>query len=469
MAGLTITNTNTLSLLNILNRTSQAQSDSILRLSTGRRINRGSDDPAGLIALRSLENELTGVNAAIASNQRTNSVLGVADAAMTEIASLLTEIKSLAQSSTNSAGLSGAEIAANQAQIDNAIVAIDRIVRTTQFNGKKLLDGTQSINVSGVTATEITDIQVFNRNPDSTNTSLAVSVTTAAAQAVVSGYATTSASTATTISIQGKLGTAVIDIAAGDNLSAVASKINAATAQTGVTASAAGSGGGTNLSLTSQEYGTTSFVRVSTLSGDTTNYGDQNNTGSNAVVTVNGQTAAVDGLNVSFASGGVSVSFNLTTAFNQATGSSSFNVTTGGATFQLGAGKDTRATIGIDGLFTQQLGTTADGFLASLKSGGANSLVNDPNQAALIASQASSQLATVQGRLGGFNKFQVQTAINSLGATKKGLEDARSIIGDVDYAEETAELNRQTVLLQTAIALLGLANQQSSQILSLLR
>ena len=467
--ALTITNTNTLSLLNILNRTSQAQSDSLLRLSTGRRINRGSDDPAGLIALRSLENELTGVNAAIASNQRTNSVLGVADAAMTEIASLLTEIKSLAQSSTNSAGLSGSEIAANQAQIDNAIVAIDRIVRTTEFNGRKLLDGTQSINVSGVTATEITDIQVFNRDPDSTSTTLAVSVTTAAAQAVLTGYATTSATAATTISIQGKLGTAVIDIAAGDNLSAVASKINAATAQTGVTASAAGSGGGTNLSLTSQEYGTTSFVRVSTLSGDTTNYGEQNSTGANAVVTVNGQTAAVDGLNVSFASGGVSVSFNLTTAFNQATGSSSFNVTTGGATFQLGAGKDTRATIGIDGLFTQQLGTTADGFLASLKSGGANSLVNDPNQAALIASQASSQLATVQGRLGGFNKFQVQTAINSLGATKKGLEDARSIIGDVDYAAETAELNKQSVLLQVAISLLGLANQQSSQILSLLR
>ena len=467
--ALTITNTNTLSLLNILNRTSQAQSDSLLRLSTGRRINRGSDDPAGLIALRSLENELTGVNAAIASNQRTNSVLGVADAAMTEIASLLTEIKSLAQSSTNSAGLSGSEIAANQAQIDNAIVAIDRIVRTTEFNGRKLLDGTQSINVSGVTATEITDIQVFNRDPDSTSTTLAVSVTTAAAQAVLTGYATTSATAATTISIQGKLGTAVIDIAIGDNLSAVASKINAATAQTGVTASAAGSGGGTNLSLTSQEYGTSSFVRVSTLSGDTTNYGEQNSTGANAVVTVNGQTAAVDGLNVSFASGGVSVSFNLTTAFNQATGSSSFNVTTGGATFQLGAGKDTRATIGIDGLFTQQLGTTADGFLASLKSGGANSLVNDPNQAALIASQASSQLATVQGRLGGFNKFQVQTAINSLGATKKGLEDARSIIGDVDYAAETAELNKQSVLLQVAISLLGLANQQSSQILSLLR
>ncbi|MCH7871090.1 MAG: flagellin, partial [Planctomycetes bacterium] len=106
MAGMTITNTNTLSLLNIINRTADRQSQSLLRLSTGLKINKGSDNPAGLIALRSLENELTGVNAAIASNQRTNSVLGVADAAMTELSSLITEIKSLAQASTNSSGLS---------------------------------------------------------------------------------------------------------------------------------------------------------------------------------------------------------------------------------------------------------------------------------------------------------------------------------------------------------------------------
>ena len=120
MAGLTITNTNTLSLLNIINRTADRQSQSLLQLSTGLKINKGSDNPAGLIALRSLENELTGVNAAIASNQRTNSVLGVADAAMTELSSLITEIKSLAQASTTPSGLSPKEVAANQAQTDSA-------------------------------------------------------------------------------------------------------------------------------------------------------------------------------------------------------------------------------------------------------------------------------------------------------------------------------------------------------------
>jgi len=42
-------------------------------------------------------------------------------------------------------------------------------------------------------------------------------------------------------------------------------------------------------------------------------------------------------------------------------------------------------------------------------------------------------------------------------------------VNDVDYAQESAELARQNVLLQSAISLLGVASQQSSQVLSLLR
>lgn len=463
--GLTITNTNTLSLLNILNRNSAAQSDVLTRLSTGSRINRGADDPAGLLALRSLESGLTGVNAAIASNTRTNAILGVADSAFNEIGNLVREIQSLAQASTSSAGLTPDEIAANQAQIDNALESIDRIVRTTEFNGKKLLDGSQAINISGVNASELSDIRVFSRNSTASSTTLGVTVTTAATKASIASYATTSAASDTSISVQGKLGTVVIDIAAGENLSAVAAKINNATGQTGVTASATA----TTLSLNSQEYGTKAFVRVTTLSGDSTNYTSQSDYGSNAVVSVNGQAAAVDGLNVNYNANGLSVTFALTATFNQSTGSSSFTVTDGGATFQLGSDSSTRATIGIDGLFTTSLGSAADGYLSSLKSGGANSLINNPNQAAVIASQAVNTISKVQGRLGGFGRFQVQTALNSLNAVKKGLEDAKSVIADVDYATETANLNKQNVLVQSAISLLGVANQQSSQVLSLLR
>lgn len=473
--ALTVTNTNTISLLNILNRTATNQSDALTRLSTGFRINRGKDDPAGLIAVREIESQLTGVNAAIANNQRTDATLSVADNALGEVETLLNEIQSLAQKSANSAGLSASEIAANQSQVDDAIAAIDRIIGSTQFNGKKLLDGSLGIATSGVDSADITDVRVYSRNPDSDTSSITVRINSAAERAEAANVITNSASVATTISVQGALGTAIIEIAADENLSSVVAKINDATATTGVVASA--NAAGTAVSLRSQDYGSNDFVRISVLEGGTRGgsdvYNEATDYGVDADVSVNGQTAGTDGLTVNFNANGLSLNFNLTEAFNgSAAGStSSFTVeTTGGATFQLGTESSDRATLGINGLYSNELGAASvGGFLSSLKSGGSNALLSDPSAAAAIAAEAAQQVATLRGRLGGFQKFRVQTAINSLNANSESLESARSVIRDVDYASESANLNRQQVLLQSAISLLGLANQQSGQVLSLLR
>ena len=136
--ALTITNTNTLTLLNIVNRTSNAQSNTLTQLSTGLKINKGSDDPAGMIVMESLRAELTAVNAAIGNNQRADSLLTVADGAMAEVSSLLNEVESLVAASASDGGMSAAERSANQSQIDSALASIDRIINTTRFNGKQL-------------------------------------------------------------------------------------------------------------------------------------------------------------------------------------------------------------------------------------------------------------------------------------------------------------------------------------------
>lgn len=85
--ALTINNTNTLTLLNILNQNTAAQSQTMKQLTTGKRINSGADDPAGLIALSSLKAEITAIDASINNNQRTDSMLTVADGAVGEITS----------------------------------------------------------------------------------------------------------------------------------------------------------------------------------------------------------------------------------------------------------------------------------------------------------------------------------------------------------------------------------------------
>jgi len=476
--GLTVTNTESLRLLNIINNISNAQSSTLQRLSTGLKINKGADDPAGLIALSSLQAELTAVDAAIDNGQRANAILGVADGALQEVANLVLDIESLAASSTSSGGLSASEVAANQAQIDAAVDSIDRIIRTTSFNGKRLLDGNWGIERTGITASEISDVKLFSRGNNTTATTITVDVESAAARATFQladhGGAANATSGATQISLAGKLGTTTVTIADGSTAAQVATTINLSTDLTGVVASS------TNgvVSLYSSGFGSNQVIATSVLSGGEINgtsntYTDSNGnqTGTDASVSVNGQMASVDGLSVFFNTGGISGSFNMVEAFGtQTTTDSTFSVSaTGGATFQLGTDASTRSTIGIDALFSYKLGGgDTGGVLSDLKSGGSASLTNDVATALTVVKQAVSDVATARGRIGAFQKFQVQTTLNSLDAAKVGLTDAKSVIGDTDYATETAELNRQQVLLNSSIALLGLANQRSAAVLSLL-
>ena len=478
--GLTITNTDSLRLLTIIDNISRDQSNTLTKLSTGLRINKGSDDPAGLIALTSLQAELTAVNAAIYNGQRADAVLGVADGALGEISSLLSDIQALTAASTSTGGLSAAEISANQAQIDAAIDSIDRIVRTTTFNGKRLLDGSQSIQRTGVTSTDITDVRLYSRGNTSSNVTINVDVTAAAAQATTTLVDTEGTSNvtsgATQFSIAGSLGTTSVTVADGSTAAEIAATINLSTDLTGVVASATTG----VVSIYSQGYGSDKFVSAQVLSGGFLNSGQSSNTfqstngnvdGTDASVLINGQQAGVDGLKVSFNTGGISGSFNLTESFGTQTSTDSTFVvsSSGGATFQLGTDASTRATIGIDSLFSFGLGGgDSGGVLSDLKSGGSASLTNDVSTALNVVKKAIGDAANARGRIGGFQKFQVQTSINSLNAAKIGLTAAKSLIGDTDFATETAELNRQQVLLSSSIALLGLANQRAAAVLSLL-
>ncbi len=460
--AITVTNTNTLTLLNIMGKTSAAQTDSLTRMSTGKKINAGKDNPAGLIALKALDAEYTAATASIDNNQRTNAMLGKADADLQEVSDLLTSIETLVAGSVGDQ-ISDSEKAANQAQIDSAIDSIDRIIRTSTFNGKHLLNGQLGIRATAAGA-NVDDIRLYTRNPESTSTSLAVNVVTGSTAASLSTQA--SATGNVKMVVTGNLGSATIEISDSDNLAAEVAKINAATAQTGVRASATSSG----IVFRSEETGSDQFVTIDIISGGGSDgwVDTHAENGTDAVVTVNGQTAAADGSKVSFNVNGMSGTFTLTTAGDADGQTETITVAGGGATFQLGVDSSTRATIGISSLFSHALGKTGVGFLNELKSGGAQELLGTGTKQLSIVKEAIKTVAEARGRVGGFQKYQVQTSINSLQASQKALADAKSVIEDVDYAQETAELNRQNVLMQSAISLLGLANQQSSQVLSLL-
>lgn len=461
--AITVNNTQTLTLLNGINRTSREQAITMTRMSTGNKINAGKDDPAGLIALRTLDAEHAAVTQAISNNQRTNAMLDVADGALKEVESLLTDIESLVAASVGDQ-ISDSEKAANQAQIDQAIDSIDRIIRNTTFAGKHLLNGQLAIQASESTG-KAEDIRFYSRKSGSSSESLAVSVTTASSSAALS--TTNSSVGAASYTITGNSGSATIQIADTDNLAAEIAKINAVKSQTGVSATA---GTGNGIKFSSVETGSDQFISINMISGGGSNgWVDTHvENGADAVVTVGGVSAAADGNKITFNANGMSGSFALTSTGDVDGASMTLNVTGGGATFQLGGDSSTRATLGIASMFTHMLGKTGTGFLSEVKSGGAHALAQSGSEAVSILKEAISNVAEARGRIGGFQKYQVQTSINSLEATAKGLSDARGVINDVDYAEETAELNRQNVLLTASLQLLGVANQQAGQVLNLL-
>ena len=133
------------SLLNI----SKALSQSLQRLATGYRINRGADDPAGLIMSEKLRAALADLEAESKSLQRADSVIATADGAIGEISGLLNRAESLTIANANTAGLSEEERRANQMEIDSILRAVDRISDSTEFNGSELLDGSATVSAAG--------------------------------------------------------------------------------------------------------------------------------------------------------------------------------------------------------------------------------------------------------------------------------------------------------------------------------
>src|SRR5204863_2300003 len=138
--------------------------DTLQRLSSGLRINRGADDPAGLIASEGLRSEIAGVTQAIDNSQRASNVISTAEGALGEVASLLLNIKSLIVQAANTGALSPDEIAANQLQVDSAVQSITRISNTTTFAGLHLINGSLDYVTSGVNTAQIKSLGVNQAN-----------------------------------------------------------------------------------------------------------------------------------------------------------------------------------------------------------------------------------------------------------------------------------------------------------------
>jgi flagellin len=130
------------------------QAQALERLATGRRINRGADGPAALIAAETLSASLAQLDAEARVVERNRLIADTADAALAEVSSLLVEARRLTTANADST-LSDAERQANQVQIDAIVQGVDRVAGTAQFSGRRLLDGSLTLSVTGASLTII--------------------------------------------------------------------------------------------------------------------------------------------------------------------------------------------------------------------------------------------------------------------------------------------------------------------------
>ena len=122
----------------------RALSKSLERLASGQKINRAADDPAALVISEHMRAQVSGMEQAIKNNEVAISLVQTAEGSMNEISSILVSLRQRAISAANVGASDQDMINANQAEVENGLASIDRVVSSTQFGHYKLLDGTNA-------------------------------------------------------------------------------------------------------------------------------------------------------------------------------------------------------------------------------------------------------------------------------------------------------------------------------------
>jgi flagellin len=135
-----------LNALRNLNKTDDELSGSLERLSSGQKINRAADGPANLVISEQMRGQIASITQAIQNSEASISMVQTAEAALNEVATLLTSMRQLAIHAANEGANDEKMLAADQAEVENALETVDRIARTSQFGTRTLLDGSNGAN-----------------------------------------------------------------------------------------------------------------------------------------------------------------------------------------------------------------------------------------------------------------------------------------------------------------------------------
>jgi len=460
MPSIINSNVNSLQAQTNLTRSQASLSTSIQRLSSGLRINSSADDAAGYAIAQGFTAQINGTNQAIRNANDGVSLAQTAGGALNQVTSDLQRIRQLAVQSANATN-SASDRAALQQEVSQLVGDITSIGSTTSFNGLKVLDGSYSNQ----------QFQVGANVGNTINVSVGDARATALGANSVKGTngVNSTVDLTTGITVNGTS----ISTASATSLDDVVSAVNAQVGTTGVTATRSSDNINTftYTATTAAETLTINGVDIAVASGATAT---QLNDAINAKSAQTGVSASFAGTTFTLTSAnGGDLTIKATavgTAFaTDVNGIGADDVGATALTYKASIDFSTpvsKSAPTIAGTFGTALAVGAavvyqlSGMDVSTSSNAQNALKTIDFALQQVASSAA-QLGAVQNRF--------TATIANLQTASTNLSSSRSAIQDADFAAETANLSRSQVLQQAGTAILAQANQIPNTVLSLLR
>jgi len=170
---MSVINTNTAATVtsNALAKNERAMGQTMERLSTGQRINSAADDAAGLAISSKMTSQIRGLDQAVRNANDAISMIQTADGAAIEITNMLQRMREFSVQATNGTNTS-ADVSSLGVEFDALLAQISSIATNTQWNGKNILDGTNTpINFQvGANANQTVQVAFGNFKTDNTTT-----------------------------------------------------------------------------------------------------------------------------------------------------------------------------------------------------------------------------------------------------------------------------------------------------------
>lgn len=467
-------NISALKACNILGKTNNRLDTSLERLSSGYRINRAADDAAGLAISEKMKTQIAGLEQAARNAADGISVIQTAEGALDEVEAMLQRMRELSVQAANGVN-TDEDRKAIQDEIDQLNEEINRVSETTEFNTKKLLNGT----VDRRSYSDNEKIQLISLSDSVDITEYGLTVTTAPDAARIETTMPGSTSKTAALGYSGKISIneKEIEIEETDTLNDIYEKMRNAGAAVDINVTpVAKDAGGENQTSTLEDAEGFCFESV-----------DKGDDAKIEIYCTNEELAAALGITSGMSAQGVDavVELDYSTGFKptatvsidgdyvtvtdvnnfrmkfKVDGTASATVTVlkaGPMDLQIGANEGQTMEVRIPKVNTDTLGTAV-----------VNVNTQESAQKAItIFEKAVNEISSIRAKLGAYQN-RLEHAINSLNVSAENLTEALSRIEDVDMAKEMVNYTQQQVLSQSGNAMLAQANERPQNILALLQ